>query len=166
MLAERFGKEPGVHDIVWSIFNELLLRTTDFQDQKSLHYSMALFLADEGRDPYRMLQQASRAELMHYKNSGAIDKVKILASGNGCAECESLGGTILDIDQALNEMPIPNKECTYKSFSKKHSFCRCCYVAHFDDWQDILFHDPPGPYLFSLLGFVVHFGWNCLAVNC
>lgn len=129
ILFERFGKQHSVRDVIWLIHNELVSRTSDFQELKSLHYIMALFLVDEGRDPFSMLQQANKAELMYYKKSGTCDKVQVLTAGNGCEACETLSGKVFTIDEALAEMPLPNKTCTHSRSSEKHSSCRCSYLA-------------------------------------
>ena len=44
-------------------------------------------------------------------------------------------GKVLVIDDALKEMPIPVKDCTYwiEKRKGKHGWCRCRYVVYFDN---------------------------------
>jgi len=114
-LAEEFKREPSNRDVFWRVLN-----------QQGLYYEMALFVEEEGGDFFPLLQQTRKMELLEYKKGGT-KKVEILATG--CPSCQKLSGKILDVDAALKEMPIPNKDCTTYWHNPNQGFCRCIYIA-------------------------------------
>lgn len=69
--------------------------------------------------------------LLRYKRNG-VKNVQILSSG-GCKACIELHGVVFAIDDALKNMPIPCKECTFQLHNEIPRWCRCTYVAFFDD---------------------------------
>ncbi len=131
-LFKKSGKVVNDRDIIWSLFNELITRTKDLYELKMIYYDMALFLNEEGKDFFSVLQQSAKMELMRYKKDG-IEKVRILASGkSSCAACQSLDDKIYTLAEALEKMPIPCKDCATNLNNSQRGFCRCCYVAEVD----------------------------------
>jgi len=129
-LSKKFGRAAHASDVIWGLYNNLILQTKDLHNLKMIYYEMALFLDSEGKNPHTMLQQASKMELINYKNQG-VKKVEILATANSCPSCQQFNGKIYATDKALKEMPIPNEDCTTK-MNGEHGFCRCCYVPAID----------------------------------
>lgn len=127
-LGKQFGKEPPDADIIWGLFNSLVER----QPSTSPYYEMALFLEEEKRDFIPILQQSRKLDLLPWKEAG-MEKVKIHAADQACPSCKSLQGQVFTIDAALKEMPIPNRECTTHWHHPTQGFCRCVYLASFDD---------------------------------
>lgn len=126
-LTARFYKEPSDYDVIWGLFQELTKRTINLQDLKSLYYEKAIFLHEEGRDCFSQLRECAKASLMGIKNDH-VGRVEILSAG-GCEACKKHGGTIFTTEEALEKMPIPCKDCTFKlSKSYKKPFCRCEYI--------------------------------------
>ena len=70
-------------------------------------------------------------ELLDFKNnSNFIKKVQILSCGNGCENCEKLNGKMYTIDEALNQMPIPNENCGNLFYTySNYPFCRCLWLT-------------------------------------
>jgi len=137
-LSKKFGQEANDRDVIWSIFNELLTKIRDLHSLKMIYYEMALFLNEEGKDCFTILQQSAKMELMRLKEEG-IKKVRILtASEDSCEACRRLENKIFTIEEALEKMPIPCKECTYKLYDEKRSFCRCCYVAEIEEYPCVI----------------------------
>ena len=129
-LSERFKKEVKSTDIIWGLFNELILKTKEPHLLKTIYYEMALFLNEEGKDCFTILQQSVKIELMRFKQEGFIKKVQILTAGkDSCKACQYLENKIFIIEEALEKMPIPCKKCTHKIHNSKMGFCRCCYLA-------------------------------------
>jgi hypothetical protein len=130
-LSKNFKKEAPMGDVFWGVFNGLILKFAhDLHTQKMIHYSMALFLNDEGKDPYHSLWASAHDGLLYLKERGehlGYKKVKILST-KGCEYCEKMGGKIYTIEKALKEMPIPAKRCTHK-LNGKRGFCRCIWVS-------------------------------------
>lgn len=127
-LSKRFNKDASDGDVIWGLFQKLATGTTDLQKLKGLYYEKALFLNDEGRDCFSQLQQSAKIELHYLKKDGSADKVEICSTG-GCKACKKLDGKIFTIKEALDKMPIPCRECSYKFRIKDNfGFCRCEYV--------------------------------------
>ncbi|OGI15525.1 MAG: hypothetical protein A2Z52_00540 [Candidatus Moranbacteria bacterium RBG_19FT_COMBO_42_6] len=132
ILSNKFGKEIKDEDVIWNFFIKITLKTTDLQELKGLYYDKALFLNEEGKNCLVQLQQSAKCELMYLKQQGFVDKVKIFAAQDSCAECKKMDGKTFNINDALKIMPIPCKKCSYDLLGKGKGFCRCCYVAEFD----------------------------------
>lgn len=129
----RFKGEVSNRDVIWSLLNEkslYLAKKGDYRAVSAIHYNQARFLVEEGRDPYQMLYQSTKMELLDYKNQG-VKRVEISHSENGCESCEKLGCKEYTIDKALKEMPLPNKGCTMDVFGTGASWCRCLYHPKF-----------------------------------
>jgi hypothetical protein len=129
------GKYLSDNDIVWGLFNKKLnscIQQNSWGGMKQIYYGMAILLQKEGKDCFHLLQEARRCELMDYKAMG-ITKVRILTAGrnNSCQHCLELDGKIFTIDKALQEMPIPVKNCSTEVFMDGKGFCRCIYNTEF-----------------------------------
>jgi len=110
-LSKRFKKEASDGDVIWSLFNKLILKNArDFQELSSIYYEMALFLKDEGKNSYDMKYQSTKMQLLYYKENG-IEKVKWIASlgDRTCEQCASLNGRIFSIEEVLKDMLFPLK---------------------------------------------------------
>lgn len=121
-LAKEFGFEPKYFDVMWSTLNAKtleLIKTRNLQRLSSLYYSMAWFLNEEGKDFFHVLKQSSKVELENIK----AKEVKIMSVG-GCPSCKKLDGEVFTVEEALNKMPIPNKNCSNIEYN---NFCRCRY---------------------------------------
>jgi len=132
-LSKKFGQEASGQDVIWSIFNELLTKIKDLHTLKMIYYEMALFLNEEGKDFFTVLQQSAKMELMQFKKEEFTKKVRILTAGeDSCEACQRLENMVFTIEEALEKLPIPCKECTRKLYDKTRGFCRCCYVAEIE----------------------------------
>lgn len=118
---------------VTSIFNELSLqfaKKNNFSELSSLYFSMAWFLFDHNEKYFFYLQESIKMNLYHYKqiekDTGFKYKVNIMAAvgskNSACDKCAKQNGKSFTIDEALQEMPIPVKDC-------ENDFCRCTYTT-------------------------------------
>lgn len=127
------ASDQEIKDVVWAGYNQLALKyakSNDFGALKTLYYRMALFLNEERKDFFQILQQSAKMDLLSYRQSEVVKKVEILTCGeNSCESCQRLAGKKFTIEEALEKMPIPNKECTFKLYDENRGFCRCCYIA-------------------------------------
>ena len=130
-LSKKFGEEAKSADVIWGLFNELILKTKNLHSLQVIYYDMALFLNKEGKNCFSVLQKSAKMELMKYKQRG-IKKVQILTSGSSCEACQRLEAKVFTIEEALEKMPIPCKECTNKLYDEKRGFCRCSYLAEIE----------------------------------
>jgi len=134
-LTKKFGFEPNSRDIIWSYYNKLVSKNAgNYQNLKSLYYSMALMLNKEKKDCFHLLQLAQKMELLDYEKSGFIKKVVIRTAGEGnaCDNCLKLHNKTFTIKDALEKMPLPNKDCTHVLYDENRGFCRCIYVSGID----------------------------------
>jgi hypothetical protein len=125
MLAKKFGQEPRFGDIIWSLFNQVIIKN---KRANPPYYCMALFLDEEGKNPAKMLYENSLLTLNPWFQTG-VKTVKIYTAGDEvCPNCRKLEGIITPIAEALQEPIIPCKDCTYHmSQNSKFGFCRCMY---------------------------------------
>lgn len=133
-LRNKFGFEPKPNDVVWSYYNNLILRnikSKNYSNLKMLYYSMAIMLNQEKKEFFNLLQESRKMELMEYKKHGFIKKVKISTAGKGnaCDICMLQDNATYTIEEALKKMPIPNKNCTHTLYDEKRGFCRCMYIS-------------------------------------
>jgi hypothetical protein len=129
-LSKKFGKTASENDAIWSIFNQLLIKNiNNLYKTKTLYFEMGLFLDFEGKNPNQMLEQSHRIELLELKEKGHIKRVKVLTAGKAsCKDCQKLVGKIFDINDALEKMPLPVKNCSHYNYNKKFGWCRCLWI--------------------------------------
>ena len=121
-------------DIIWRLFNEKITSVSKKNELGALadiYSAMAEFAHGEGKESFHILQQSAKCKLMAYKNSG-IKTVEILTT-NPCENCRKLEGKKFSVNEALQTMPIPVKECQMDLFNTGKPFCRCTYMPLFDD---------------------------------
>lgn len=150
-LIERFGRVPSPSDIAWEIANEKipeLAQKEDFRALSDLYWQMALQIYYEGRDQFNLAREARRYELLDLQREclrfgdwGSRCGLKVLGcSGNYCGECKP--DKIYTVEEALESMPIPRRECGYHVKGHKVSpgqpgWCICLYLTlHQPEWDD------------------------------
>lgn len=128
LISDELNSEPNDLDVIESIYKELISKNTDFHTLKMIHFQMAIYLNGEGKDHFKILQEAAKMELMFYKQRN-INNVKISTAGEqSCESCQKLQDKILSIDDAFEKMPIPCRNCSYSFSKESKGFCRCIYV--------------------------------------
>lgn len=133
-LSKKSGFERTDQDTIWSLYNDKIhgaIKSGSLHLLKELNWEMALFLKEEGKDFLGCLQESQKMRLLEYKQQG-IKKVRIISPG-GCKACIKMMGKVLTIDKALEEMPLPVRDCTYWKEEGQSGWCRCRYLAYFDD---------------------------------
>lgn len=129
-LSSKFGGIARSEDVIWGIYNELILKTQDIHSLKMIYYEMAIILNKEGKDSFSLLQQSAKMELIKFQEEGFVQKVRILTAGEAsCESCKKLDKKVFNIKEALKLMPIPERHCSHKLYNEKYGFCRCCYIA-------------------------------------
>jgi hypothetical protein len=91
------------------------------REMARVHYS-------DGKDFVHLLEKEAKTLLTWFKR-GSATKVEIRAAPDSCPACVKLHGRVLGIEEALEEMPIPCRECTYELVQGKPGWCRCTYRA-------------------------------------
>lgn len=126
LKLKKLGEEPAWQEVIWALYNKLLAKAgTDFHQMHMIYFEMAWFLYNEGQDPYNAMDMARKSELMY--NSQSRDTV-VIDSGDNCPACQALVGKMYSIQEALDEQPLPCKECTNDPDGKDVSICNCCYL--------------------------------------
>ena len=72
----------------------------------------------------RTIRKEQRASLRDMRRAG-IERVRILDCQDQrvCSECHVLDGTVIQLETAMRDMPLPNR-CS-------GDYCRCVYLAVF-----------------------------------
>ena len=135
-LTQRFGRQPASGDVLWSLYNRLAhdLAASGDPPPSFLHFLMAHYLYEDGRGFIHLLEQSRKMELRAYKRDGIVDKVFIITAGDAsCEACRKLEGKVFRVDEALGQMPIPCKDCTFDfAGTGQPGLCRCLYGAVVD----------------------------------
>jgi hypothetical protein len=133
-LFLKTGIENNDNDVIWSLFNELLvLNSNDFDIQSKIYLSMAIFLFNEGKDFFPLLKESYRAELLSLElksiesplTSMAIIVTSTNEKSGACSKCKELNGFQMTFEDALEKMPIPIKNC-----DRSVRFNRCTSFYH------------------------------------
>ena len=118
------------------IISQVALRKKDFFSLKRIYFLMALFADVTGKsNPHPLLRKSKEYELMELSNQRKKNRrIQILASANGCENCQEHDGRKLTTEEALATMPLPHASCTYSNYNddyESHGFCRCEYSLVF-----------------------------------
>lgn len=129
-LTKRFRKKPTINDVIWSLFNEAIIKNINYSlKQYHIYFLMGDFIKVEGKnDPNQYYELSTKALLQHYKSIG-IKKVSFLASWSErtCKSCLKFDGKIFDIEEALKNLPTPNKKCKNRD-ENGYLNCRCALI--------------------------------------
>lgn len=131
-LRGRFGTEPSSHDVIWSIANKQILQLKDFEALSHQYEKMAYLLNEEKREFSHILKQAKKFELKAIQKEG-FKKVQISPSYYSCPSCLEQKDKILTIDEALETMPLPNKDCTHVLQDPDRGYCQCKYTLYYEN---------------------------------
>jgi hypothetical protein len=71
-------------------------------------------------------QFAARVLLLGLKRLQIL-VVELEAQPDACEACKELAGKQLTVNQALQELPVPCKDCTTDAREDKAGWCRCSY---------------------------------------
>jgi len=131
-IAERFVEDPRSRAALWKVLSKLVstfVAGGDLQSLSMAYYLMARLLHAQGEDFFDQLQAAARTRLLHCKQSNLLTKVEITTADDPCERCQRLQRRVLTVDEALEQMPIPCKQCTHDARDRLAGFCRCSYLA-------------------------------------
>ncbi|UQD54962.1 hypothetical protein [Flavobacterium sp. K5-23] len=123
-LYLKTGIENNNSDVIWSIFNELLLKNAGNPDKLAMiYYSMAIFLKEEGKNNFKLLQECAKSRLDSFQLLGFDVTVEILGCSDSCEACKKSHGKIISMKEAYL-LPIPCENCNHTI-----GFCRCYFAA-------------------------------------
>ena len=141
-LTQQLRRPPTAGDVIFTILQqwvEACKSTGDLDQLTNAYYQMAQFLHEEGGDFFPAMKESRRAGLMGAKERGLSTKVEIRATSRhdlstegrvllSCPACSQWDGRVLTIDQALDQMPLPNRQCTHEAVGDAPGWCRCMYL--------------------------------------
>lgn len=120
VLKKKWGKDPHVQDVVWSLMNKKLERTSDNKAASILCFRMARFLHEEKKDYSDFLRLHHKYRLTELQREGEISHVKIITGG--CETCGENPDEIVPLEVALSSQPLP------KAGVHLRGWCTCFYA--------------------------------------
>lgn len=120
----KYGIENNNNDVVWSLFNELLIKNANDVDKlRMIYYTMAVLLHQEGKDNFKLLQLSAKATLDSFSSSEFVLEIQIIRCSDSCENCKKTDGKTMTLKEAYL-LPIPCRDC-----ANGVGFCRCTYAA-------------------------------------
>lgn len=105
----------------------------DLHKQSMEYFQKAKRLYQNNEDFFPSLQEAARFRLLNHQKNG-IDKVEIITAGSqSCKICRGFEGLIITTEEALEDMPIPHKNCKHNQSGYGEGWCRCMYVGYVEE---------------------------------
>lgn len=129
LQEELLEKDPTatLDDAYLFLLNNKIWETRAFSEKSRLHYLKALILDNSEKDFYPDLRESKRLELLHLKTHDYVRKVQIITNPDSCKICKRDSDQILTIEDALERMPLPHKDCS-RPMNCETGFCRCSYL--------------------------------------
>lgn len=126
-MAARTGAQSAPRDVFWSLAEEAACaaqRNQQWERLRTVRQVQATVVYLEGGAYMPLLREASRAELLSYREQG-FGRVRILSSGDErvCDACKAHDGKRMSIAEALGSLPIPN-DC-----ANEEEWCRCVWTV-------------------------------------
>ena len=132
---QRQQREQDRRDRQWEELSQTIQTAMQMRDWGSLqgaYQQQAYLLFHEGRPHRHVAIEAARAQLMRMYEDAGIRSVRVSSSQDErvCEYCDALEGKVFDIENALEQFPIPGPSCTDGSDKNPHGGrCRCVYIA-------------------------------------
>jgi len=131
-LAQRFKQQPSAHDLIWGMFNYVVVHLRKPSDLEILYTNMAQFLESEGKvkQAVEIRRTANKMQIASYIESDIYEYVKIKNYEDGfvCSECKQENNKIVPIKEALKNPELPIHNC-----SNKKCRCRFDFISKYDD---------------------------------
>lgn len=134
LLGARQRSEASDTEAVVAILKRVAANAENLHERKMAFYYLATYAERDGLPFVEYLTEASRCDLLTYKQTGRVKKVEILTAGpgNACPECEAQRGKVFTIEEALSTMPLPCSACSRKLLGTQVGFCRCTWLPVLD----------------------------------
>ena len=128
-LAAKFGGAPRESDVLWRIYNDALLRHSEYGDKRIIYWEMARVVDAEGRDARDLQKSMHLCDLYNWKSVGIYTAVKIFSCDH-CENCDEVKGKVYTINEAISLNVLPHKNCSNYQGNDKYPFCTCDYSLH------------------------------------
>lgn len=121
-IHETGGNVDGVME---TELRYILATSPDLNARAMAASTLATAEGRRGGDFVPMLREHARLTLLRLPRQ-VIKRVEIRAGR--CVRSSQLAGRVLTIEQALQEMPIPDPQCEAKSRDGRAGYCGCHYI--------------------------------------
>jgi hypothetical protein len=137
-LTRHFGRTPPAPVVAWRAATQKILRLNrqkDWQGLSGLYQAMARQLYDEGRNHFELARKAANYKLLSLQR--VCSEVEVVSGfvnngcDNECGHCSS-EKKVMPLPLALEEMPIPRRDCRHHMLEKMPIPRRDCRY-HIDD---------------------------------
>ena len=99
--------------------------TKDYDTTNSLYFEFALYELNHDREFFQYLQESTKFRLYCTLNAGV--PMHVIIRTDCCDECNKHEAEVYTIEEVLEKMPLPHRECNHVLNNKK-GWCRCCYT--------------------------------------
>ncbi len=125
------GKEPLEWIAALEILKDNIIKTEHPDLKLRMYQGMVDLLAKVGEkdDMFTIQQIIARYNLKSFKDLG-FERVEVECAKDACPTCQKMAGKRFRIDEAMEPMPIPCRDCT-NDVDAVRGYCRCRYFAIF-----------------------------------
>jgi hypothetical protein len=131
-LTERFRQQPSAHDLIWGMFNYIVIHLRKPIDLETIYTNMAQFLESEGKIKHavEIRRQANKMKIASFLESDFYEYVRVKNYEDDfvCAECKKENDMIIPIKEAFKDPILPIHNC-----SNKKCRCRFEFISKYDD---------------------------------
>jgi hypothetical protein len=119
--------DATLDDAYMFLLDKKIKDTRNDGEKSRLFYLKALMLDNAGKEFHSALSESKKFELLNLKKHDFVKKVQIITNPDSCKSCRTQSDKVMTIEQALEEMPLPHKNCERAQYSNK-GFCHCSYL--------------------------------------
>ncbi|MCG7844861.1 MAG: hypothetical protein MIO90_05465 [Methanomassiliicoccales archaeon] len=125
------GEEVPEWMAALELIKDRVIKTEHPDIKLKMYQGMVDLLAKLGhKDDLRTIQEViARYNLKSFKDIG-FEKVEVECDKDACPACRKMAGKRFNIEEAMETMPLPCRECTTK-IDAVDGYCRCRYFAVF-----------------------------------
>jgi hypothetical protein len=132
-LILQFGTSPSPRDLIWGMFNHIAARLRNPNQLEIIYMNMATFLTEEGdrKGADELSRSAHKMSVLKSIEIG-FDKGVLFKNAEDdfvCEECKKINGTMMSLQEAYENFPLPVSTCTNKK-------CRCSHEYLYEPLAD------------------------------
>lgn len=138
-LEKKFKGEPNANDVIWAMLNN---KIREVAPNDANRYSKLFVIYDlmstflykiEDKDPFSILKEVRKYELLRIKDAGIYPKVSIFTLDEGvCSTAKKIKNKVYTLEDALKLEPLPDPKCKCKIRHDKIPICCCSYRAEIE----------------------------------
>ena len=72
LLSKAWGRQASAADAAWRVLNEIVVTTLNYHGRGMVHFQMARFLSEEGRDHLQVARQCRQMRLADWKHAADL----------------------------------------------------------------------------------------------